>query len=161
MPHHKRAELLEAATAFCTSFAQKASTDEILQHFSSSPSPEDEVLAFEHGHPSLAPFLGRPFRGLDGVRSYFSLVASLLDYEDMRFGEYVVDAAEGRVTARGAARFTWRATGESWDEVFVYVLAFDADRKVRRYEIWADSGAAYLASKGKLREVEAEAEGRA
>jgi len=39
-------------------------------------------------------------------------------------------------------------TKQSWDEFVKYVLGFDADRKVKSYEIWADTGAAYLARKG-------------
>ncbi|KAI0834857.1 hypothetical protein F5Y06DRAFT_278083 [Hypoxylon sp. FL0890] len=149
MPHHKRADLLEAATSFCASFAQKKPPDEILRHFSTS----DTILAFEHGLPELAPFLGREFRGREGVQEYFETISSCLSYEDMRFADYIVDAAENRVAVRGTAKFTWTATGESWDEVFAYALKFDEERKVVRYEIWADSGAAYLASKGRLKEI--------
>ncbi len=68
----------------------------------------------------------------------------------MSFGNYVVDAVARQVSVKGEARFTWKSTGKSWDEVFVYVLAFDDEMKVLRYEIWADSGAAYLASQGQL-----------
>ncbi|KAI1427036.1 transcription elongation factor S-II [Xylaria sp. FL1777] len=56
----------------------------------------------------------------------------------------------GKVVVRGMARFTWTETGHSWDETFVYVLRFDARAKLTRYEIWADSGAAYLARRGEL-----------
>ncbi|KAI1144368.1 hypothetical protein F5Y05DRAFT_407764 [Hypoxylon sp. FL0543] len=149
MPHQKRAQLLEAATAFCEAFAQKKPPDEILHHFS----PSDAIRAHEHGLPELAPFLGREFRGRAGVREYFQTVAACLSYEDMRFADYVVDAAENRVAVRGTARFTAAATGESWDEVFAYALTFDDDRKVVSYEVWADTGAAYLASKGQLKEL--------
>ncbi|KAI0180990.1 hypothetical protein GGR52DRAFT_567240 [Hypoxylon sp. FL1284] len=151
MPHHKRADLLEAAKAFCNSFAQKETPDEILQHFSA----DDDVVAYEHGLPGLAPFLGREFRGREGVRAYFETVAAHLRFEDMRFADegFVVDAAANRVAVRGTATFAWAATGESWHEVFAYALAFDDHHKVRRYEVWADSGAAYLASKGRLEEV--------
>ncbi|XXG96642.1 hypothetical protein Hte_002930 [Hypoxylon texense] len=154
MPHHKRADLLAAATAFCESFAQKQPPDEILSHFSTSTT--DDIVAFEHGLKELAPFLGREFRGRDGVREYFEIISSCLRYDGMRFADYVVDAAEDRVAVRGAARFTWTATGESWDEVFAYALRFDEQRKVVRYEVWADSGAAYLASQGRLKELKAE-----
>ncbi|KAI1402205.1 hypothetical protein F4819DRAFT_455397 [Hypoxylon fuscum] len=147
MPHHKRADLLAAATAFCESFAQQKPPDEILSHFSTA----SDVLAYEHGLPELAPFLGREFRGREGVQEYFKTISSCLSYEDMRFADYVVDAAENRVAVRGTARFTWTSTGESWDEVFAYALKFDDQRKVTSYEIWADSGAAYLASKGRLK----------
>ncbi|KAI6091842.1 hypothetical protein F4821DRAFT_225704 [Hypoxylon rubiginosum] len=149
MPHRKRADLLAAATAFCEAFAQQKPPDEILSHFSTSP----DTLAFEHGLPELAPFLGREFRGHDGVREYFQIIASCLRYDDMRFADYVVDAAENRVAVRGEARFTWIATDEGWDEVFAYALKFDDERKVLRYEVWADSGAAYLASRGRLKEL--------
>ncbi|KAI1413027.1 hypothetical protein F5Y13DRAFT_162329 [Hypoxylon sp. FL1857] len=149
MPHHKRAELLEAATAFCDSFAQKNPPEEILSHFSSS----NDILAYEHGLKALAPFLGREFRGREGVQEYFEIISSRLNYEDMRFADYIVDAAENRVAVRGTAKFTSTATGESWDEVFAYALKFDDERKVVGYEVWADSGAAYLASKGLLKEL--------
>ncbi|KAI0377885.1 hypothetical protein F5Y04DRAFT_171208 [Hypomontagnella monticulosa] len=152
MPHRKRAELLDAATAFCDSFAQKKSPDEILSHFSI----DDGILAYEHGLKELAPFLGREFRGRQGVQEYFKIISSCLSYEDMRFADYVVDAAENRVAVRGMARFTWTATGDSWDETFAYALKFDDERKVTSYEIWADSGAAYLASKGRLKELRVE-----
>ncbi|KAI3336708.1 hypothetical protein HD806DRAFT_15319 [Xylariaceae sp. AK1471] len=163
MPKITRAELLAAAKAFCDSFAQKKSLDEILSHFSSSSSSstsstasdgsgenESEVLVHEHGLPQLAPFLGRDFRGVKGAREYFETVGEYLSYEDMRFVEFVADGEEGKVAVRGKARFTWTETGQSWDETFVYVLRFDALGKLTRYEVWADSGAAYLARRGRL-----------
>ncbi|KAI1126686.1 transcription elongation factor S-II [Nemania abortiva] len=179
MPPLAHAQLLAAAKAFCDSFARKKSLEEILSHFSSSSpssaSPslasstmEDgkaagsrsEILVHEHGLPQLAPFLGRDFRGLEGARRYFESVAACLSYEDMRFVEFVADTSAegkngneddgGKVAVRGKARFTWKETGQSWDETFVYVLCFDARAKLKRYEVWADSGAAYLASRGEL-----------
>lgn len=51
---------------------------------------------------------------------------------------------------RGEAWFRWKDTGQNWEEVFTYALAFDEEAKVLKYEIWADSGAAYLARKGLL-----------
>lgn len=69
----------------------------------------------------------------------------------MHFTEYVVDDAARKVVVRGKARFTWRATGQGWEEEFVYVLGFDAEEdRVERYEIWADTAAALLASRGEL-----------
>ncbi|KAI1384547.1 uncharacterized protein F4822DRAFT_366537 [Hypoxylon trugodes] len=152
MPHHKRADLLEAAKSFCDTFAQKKSPDEILSYFSWSP----DILAYEHGLKELAPFLGREFRGPGGVRKYFETLVKFLSYEDMQFADYIVDAVENRVAVKGTARFTWTETEESWDEVFAYALKFDDQHKVVSYEVWADSGAAYLASKGRLKELRAE-----
>ncbi|KAI0816797.1 transcription elongation factor S-II [Xylaria sp. FL0064] len=156
-----RGDLLEAAKTFCDSFAQKKPLEEILSHFSSSSSPgsasgDDTVLVHEHGLPQLAPFLGRNFCGLEGARTYFETVARYLSYEDMRFVEFVVDTrgengdGGGKVAVRGQARFTWTETGKSWDETFVYVLRFDARAKLTKYEVWADSGAAYFARLGEL-----------
>lgn len=150
MSDHKRQRLLIAAKDFCDSFAQKRPLDEVLAHFAQS----EDVSAFEHGLPQLAPFLGREFRGRDDLQKYFSLLAEHLSYENMRFSTYFADEEEMKVSVRGEARFTWTGTGQSWDEVFTYVLDLvevDGDgMKVRTYEIWADSGAAYLASRGQL-----------
>ncbi len=146
MPSTSRQDLLSAAQAFCNTFAEQKPPEEIFSHFSSAK----DVLAVEHGLPQLAPFLGREFRGQDGIREYFQLLSSNLKYENMHFGNFVVDAEVSKVSCRGQARFTWTSTGQGWDEVFTYVLEFDQDNKVKVYEIWADSGAAYLASKGQL-----------
>lgn len=141
-----REELLIAATSFCDAFAAQSEPSVILGHFSKS----NNAFALEHGLPQLAPFLGRRFSGLDGIKEYFSLIGDQLSYEKMRFVDYVVDAESSKVSVRGEARFTSKATGQGWDEVFTYVLGFDSDKKVEAYEIWADSGAAYLASRGEL-----------
>ncbi|KAI0862630.1 transcription elongation factor S-II [Xylaria cubensis] len=168
MPALTRADLLAAARAFCDSFAQKKPLDEILSHFATTTTGDggEEVIVHEHGLPRLAPFLGRDFRGVDGAREYFEIVGKHLKYEDMQFVEFVVDAESqggnedrdgtrkgdggGKVAVRGKARFTWNETGQSWDETFVYVLRFDGRGKLVRYEVWADSGAAYLARRGEL-----------
>lgn len=68
----------------------------------------------------------------------------------MRFDNYMFDRSMNRVSVRGRARFVWKATGEAWEEEFMYRMRFDADMKIVKYEVWADSGAAYLASRGEL-----------
>jgi len=145
---HTRDSLVNAAAAFCDAFSAEQPPSAILKHFSSAH--VDDIIAFEHGLPQLAPFLGRRFSGLDGVRSYFDLIGKCLSYSDMRFSNYIVDAFTNQVSVRGEACFTWKSTGQAWDEIFTYVLGFDENLKVLKYEIWADSGAAYLASKGML-----------
>jgi hypothetical protein len=141
-----RQHLLLAAQAFCDAFAEQKPSEEILSHFSNS----NDALALEHGLQLLAPFLGREFHGQDGLKQYFELLSSNLSYENMTFSNFVVDPETSKVSVRGEARFTWTSTGQAWDEVFTYVLEFDDHNKVKVYEIWADSGAAYLASKGLL-----------
>jgi len=142
-----REALLHAAAMFCDAFAAQYALETILDHFSQTSEP----FAFEHGLPELAPFLGQKFKGMEGIKEYFGLLGEHLSYKDMTFLDYVVDVEASKVSARGQATFTWKSTKQSWDEVFVYVLGFDQDRKVKSYEVWADSGAAYLASKGRLK----------
>ncbi|KAI6023899.1 hypothetical protein PISMIDRAFT_678909 [Pisolithus microcarpus 441] len=144
-----RQQLLDAAKALCDDFARKESLDTLLSHFSIT----EECIAQEHGLGAVAPFVGRTFRGLESVRKYFSLVASTLTYENMTFGDYFVDTEVRKVSVTGRARFTWRETTESWDETFAYVLDFDHENKVYRYQVWGDTAAAYLARKGELTEV--------
>ncbi|EPQ56345.1 hypothetical protein GLOTRDRAFT_138102 [Gloeophyllum trabeum ATCC 11539] len=143
-----RAQLLKAAQALCDDFAAKKDLDALLAHFSTT----HQATAVEHGEPCLAPFLGRPFTGHDSIRKYFQLLQEHLSYEDMRFSEWVVDAEAGRVAVKGQADFTWTATQEAWSETFHYALDFDEELKVTDYQVWADSGAAYLARKGRLSE---------
>ncbi|KAI0741567.1 hypothetical protein C8Q80DRAFT_1109695 [Daedaleopsis nitida] len=150
-----RAQLLAAAQALCNAFANKADTDTLLSHFSSS----HQISAFEHGLPALAPFLGRAFTGRAGpasVAAYFRLLQQHLTYDDMSFGTWVVDADAQRVSVKGHARFTWAegaGKGQCWDEHFAYILDFDQDAKVTDYQVWADSGAAYLARRGELSQL--------
>jgi len=139
-----REKLQSAAEAFCEAFSQNKDLDTILGHFSS----QDEICAIEYGLPKLAPFLGRPFVGKDKVRGYFETIGALLSYSEIRFSEYVVDAESLKVSVKGNGRFMWKSTGVEWDEVFTYTLDFDDAFKVLRYQIWADSGAAYPARTG-------------
>ncbi|KAI6041287.1 hypothetical protein EDC04DRAFT_3139834 [Pisolithus marmoratus] len=145
-----RQQLLDAAKALCSDFAQKENLDTLLSHFSVT----EECIAQEHGLRAVAPFVGRTFRGLEGIRNYFSLVSSCLTYENMTFGDYFVDTEVRKVSVTGQATFTWKGTNESWDETFAYVLDFDQENKVHRYQVWSDTAAAYLAGKGGLTELE-------
>lgn len=147
-----RNQLLESAKALCDDFASSAPLDQILSHFSKT----HLVTAREHGLPFLAPFLGRQFSGHKGPNSletYFGLLQKHLTFENMSFTEWVVDTEARRVSCRGQARFKWiegAGDGQCWNEYFAYILDFDQDAKVTDYQVWADTGAAYLAMVGKL-----------
>ncbi|KAF8141537.1 hypothetical protein EV363DRAFT_1308389 [Boletus edulis] len=130
-----REQLFDAACRFCDDFAHKQTIDTLLTHFSSIH--PCEVL--EHGLARFAPFLGNPFSGHDGVRHYFTTSTSSTD-------------EARKVSVKGTATFTWITTCEGWDETFAYVLDFDDQNKIHRYQIWGDTGALYLASQGHLRE---------
>ncbi|KAF7976284.1 hypothetical protein HWV62_7186 [Athelia sp. TMB] len=144
-----REKLYQAAKALCDDFAAKKDVQTLLSHFTKTY----DCTAIEHGEPALAPFLGRPYNGLPGVQAYFTLLAGLLTHEDMRFSEWIVDSHTRKVSVKGQAKFTWIETAQSWDETFTYSLDFDHEFKVTDYQVWADSGAAYLARIGKLDDV--------
>ncbi|KAJ9206965.1 hypothetical protein DTO271D3_4397 [Paecilomyces variotii] len=156
-----RTTLLEPARTLCNAFASASPVSELVRCFTSDPMP----IAHEHGHPSLAPFLGRTFTGQQGITKYFELLNEHLTFENMRFDpedEWVVDSETLVVCLKGRARFIWRATGEGWNETFCYRLGLAEDisqdgkggYKVQEYRVWADTGAAYLASKKELRLLE-------
>jgi hypothetical protein len=142
-------QLLTSAQQFCDAFSQKEDISTLLLHFSTT----HQVSVIEHGDHSLAPFLGRLFTGRSEVQKYFEAIGSLLSYENMEFSEFVIDTDAFKVALKGKAKFTWLNTKQSWDETFAYMLDFDEEGKVTDYQVWADSGAAYLARIGKLDEV--------
>ena len=149
----QRCDLLNAAQAFCHSFAQTSPLDDILAHFAENNETNNNnssVICIEHGLARLAPFLGRQFKGIEGAKDYFNIISDLLSYENMNFSNYIVDTQSKKVSVTGNATFTWISTGNSWQETFTYALAFDDNYKLIVYEVWADSGAAYLASRGEL-----------
>ena len=172
MPY-TRANLLSPARSLCAAFSSSTSSSipTLLSHFTRDPYP----IAHEHGLPSLAPFLGRTFSGIDGVGRYFEVLGDELGFEDMEFDpeeQWVVDTETMAVVVRGRARFWSKKSGEGWDETFVYRLGMAEDvyeyedgagasaggsggkrgLKVQEYLVWADTGAAYLARMKRLEE---------
>jgi hypothetical protein len=95
-------DLLVAAHSFCTTLKLTLMTKhvpdpsiDILTHFSTTPTPVIE----EHGHKSLAPFIGRPFIGIDKVEKYFALQAAAIDIEELQFPP--LPGPGGRVNGAG------------------------------------------------------------
>ena len=169
---YTRGDLLEAASRLCAAFATNSSIPTLLSHFTRTPLP----TIHEHGHPSFAPFIGRTFTGTDGAIQYFELLQDLLIIQDIQFDAedmWIVDTESMAVSVRGNGRFVWKATGQAWDETFCYRLGLaeemdegddggiNGDKgqlKVQEYLVWSDTGAAYLARLGKLKEVQEERE---
>lgn len=159
-----RADLLKPIHALFTALTNPTPTNpnDLLSTFTTFPEP----LVHEHGLPQLAPFLGRPFTGQDGIAAYFELISSLLSIKSMVFEPeetWVVDASCMAVSLRGKATFIWKDTRQAWDETFVYRLKLAVDGggsgsgsaetgrlAVCEYQVWADTGAAYLARLGRL-----------
>jgi hypothetical protein len=145
----ERKTLLHSAQSLCNDFASKQPLEKVLDNF--SVMNDQDIVCWEHGlQHSSVPFLGTAFQGRGGAKQYFELIASLLSYENMKFTDYFVDVVNSAVSVQGEATFTWLSTGQSWDEIFTYRLRFDMVGKVTRYEVWADSLAAYLAGTGQL-----------
>ncbi|KAE8307410.1 hypothetical protein BDV41DRAFT_53880 [Aspergillus transmontanensis] len=148
-----RTALLNRTRTLCQNFSTSAPLPTLLSNFTQNPPP----TALEHGLPQLAPFLGRPFTGQEGLERYFGLLAELLTIEKMEFEaeeKWVVDERAMAVSLRGEARFRWNETGQAWDETFAYRIGLaeeGGEVKVVRYEVWADTGAAYLARVGGLK----------
>jgi len=147
-----RSQLLVSATSLCNAFASNAPLSEILSHFSTTYA----VSAQEHGLPLLAPFIGRTFTGITGPKSvstYFQLLQRHINFQDMSFGAWTIDVESRKISCIGKAKFRWvegPGDGQSWDETFVYHLDFDGEGKVTDYQVWADTGAAYLARTAQL-----------
>ena len=153
-----RADLLNPVHAFLSALTNpNPNPDNLLSTFTTSPKP----LVHEHGLPQLAPFLSRPFTGQDGIATYFELISSLLSIKNMVFEpeeNWVVDASCMAVSLRGSATFIWKETRQAWDETFVYRIKLAIDENgsgegrlaVCEYQVWADTGAAYLARLGRL-----------
>lgn len=147
-----RKDLLESAQQFCNAFANKEDLKIVLSLFSNT----HEISAIEYGDPILVPFLGTRFIGIAEIQRYFDSIGSFLSYEDIEFTEYVVDPEAMKVTVKGRGRFTWLSTDQSWNEVFTYTLDFDDELKIVQYQVWADTGAAYLARTGELDKIKAQ-----
>ena len=78
---------MHAAQALCDDFAAKKDVDILIAHFSKN----HQCIAIEHGERCLAPFIGKPFVGLDAISFYFEQLPAFLTYENMRFSEWIVD----------------------------------------------------------------------
>ncbi|KAB8077595.1 hypothetical protein BDV29DRAFT_153658 [Aspergillus leporis] len=157
MPQITKETLTNRVHSLCKAFSTSAPLPVLLSNFTTSPEP----TALEHGLPSLAPFLGRSFTGHEGLTTYFGLLADYLAIEKMDFesdNKWVVDETTMAVSLRGNARFKWKETGQAWDETFAYRIGLQEEGvggevKVVVYEVWADTGAAYLARIGALEGV--------
>ncbi|KAJ5116351.1 hypothetical protein N7456_000699 [Penicillium angulare] len=154
-----RASLIESTQSLLHALTTNSPITTITSTFTSSPEP----LIHEHGLQQLAPFLGRSFTGADGISQYFDILSQFLEIKSMDFepdSEWIVDESTMCVCLRGTATFIWKETNNSWGETFVYRIKLareDSGAKkgqllVSEYKVWADTGAAYLARIGRLRD---------
>ncbi|KAH8927399.1 hypothetical protein BT69DRAFT_1258380 [Atractiella rhizophila] len=138
-----REELLSTAFSLCWDFRVRAPVEKLLSHF------DHRAVCIEHGHPNIAPFLGRQFRTTPGVEGYFKLLSRFVKYRDIDFpvDDFTVDLDKAVVHCTGEGYFTWIPTGIEWKETFTYRLVI-VKRKIMWYEVWADAGSMLLAKMG-------------
>ncbi|KAF8897204.1 hypothetical protein BD779DRAFT_357420 [Infundibulicybe gibba] len=126
-----RKQLLAAAKAFCDAFSRKEEISTSSPIFRQHTQCQRLNMVIQSWLPSW----GKHFR------------------DSQEFEHFVVDSEGCKIALKGKGTFTWVSTGESWDETFAWMLDFDDEGRVTEYQVWADSGSAYLARIGKLREV--------
>jgi hypothetical protein len=67
--------------------------------------------------------------------------------------DWVVDDEARKVSVRAEGRFKWiegAGIGQWWEEEFAYIIDLDDEAKITDIQVFADTGAAYLARIGKL-----------
>ncbi|KAJ7696690.1 hypothetical protein B0H17DRAFT_390030 [Mycena rosella] len=116
--------LFAAEVLFLDLAASTLSSDILATHFSTT-----NEVAIQHA-PALCP---HPYTsrvtGLNGVRSYFDLLATHWLRSDMKIHERtVVDPHRVAVTA--SVQWTWRLSGRSWREDFLCTLEYDDHLKI-------------------------------
>ncbi|KAJ5613606.1 hypothetical protein N7528_007260 [Penicillium herquei] len=155
-----RSTLVDSVNALLSAFtSSNPPIPSIVSAFTTVPTP----FIHEHGLPQLAPFLGHTFSGVEGISEYFETLSQTLNIHSMVFEpdpEWLVDLTNLCVTLRGTARFEWKDTKNSWSETFIYRIALATDTSddqekrgrilISEYQVWADTGAAYLARMGQL-----------
>ncbi|MCJ1473519.1 hypothetical protein MMC13_002170 [Lambiella insularis] len=160
-----RSSLLRSKVhAFCQAFLESKPPRETLDTYF-TPNPK----ITEHG-PTWAsrrlPFLGRTFHGRRSSSTssrddssstcddYFSLLASTLSFHPDKHtfppsSDFIVDATAGgtgAVSVVAHAKFASVASGQSWEENFIYRISeFDEDGRIGHWEIWADPLSAWEA----------------
>ncbi|GAA5894788.1 hypothetical protein JCM8208_006072 [Rhodotorula glutinis] len=142
-------------TAFLLSFRDDLNAAAPPSQFRSYFTAGDSPVCLEHGpeHPDL-PFLGKAFIGGSEIVRYYDLIGTVLKGKGSRFVEedlFVKEVDEGRVDAVWTGDATWSVarTGKEWHEAVVWRFGLekeDGEWRIRRWEVWADTLSAYLAT---------------
>ncbi|GAA5891942.1 hypothetical protein JCM6882_007415 [Rhodosporidiobolus microsporus] len=145
--------------AFRDDINAAASPSTFASYFVSDSSDSSLPCCIEHGpsgHDAL-PFLGRPFTSRDGILEYYQLISEVLKGKGGTYDEedLLVKMREGGKRARavwtGEAVWIVQKTGKEWKEAVVWAFDLgevgDGEWKIQRWEVWADTLSAYLASR--------------
>ena len=103
------------------------------------------VVIHEYGPQTAAlPFLGRDFKGFEGVKQYSNALSDTLDIIRMEWVELVAEQRSsglgGVVFTKGVGTFAIKRTQKDWKETYVNRIEVNEEGKVVRYEVFAVSG---------------------
>jgi len=103
------------------------------------------VVIHEYGPQTTAlPFLGRDFKGFEGVKQYSNALSETLDILRMEWVELVAEQKPsglgGVVFTKGLGTFAIKRTQKHWNETFVNRVEVNEEGKIVRYEVFAVSG---------------------
>ena len=103
------------------------------------------VVIHEYGPQTKAlPFLGRDFKGFEGVKQYSNALSDTLDIIRMEWVELVAEQNSsglgGVVFTKGRGTFAIKRTQKDWNESYVNRIEVNEEGKIVRYEVFAVSG---------------------
>ncbi|RPA83011.1 hypothetical protein BJ508DRAFT_413679 [Ascobolus immersus RN42] len=152
---------IEAATSFAHALQPPVNPSSALPYFSA------DATVFEHApFPTaqpLADFIGKEFKGKDGVKRYFDLLGH--DFEPVKL---VIDTwwveeeeKDGKEVIGAKGEGTWKATktGKKWTEEVIWRFEMvntntrRPDWNIQRWEIFADPEALGKAMDGEIDEA--------
>jgi len=105
---------------------------------------DSHVVIHEYGPETTAlPFLGRDFKGFEGVKEYSNTLSETLDVIRMEWVELVAEPTSsglgGVVFAKGLGTFAVKRTQKQWNETYVNRIEVKEDGKIVRYDVFAVS----------------------
>ena len=126
--------LQSAADALFAELARSDSSTALLSYFSRTEIVNLSVASGFNGEPPLH------LTGLNGVRSYFDLVATHWKRSKMRLHHRHVCPDALRVVLSASVTWTWKESGKSWREDFTCTLDYDDQILVKGFAIQTESG---------------------
>jgi hypothetical protein len=103
------------------------------------------VVIHEYGpQTKVLPFLGRDFKGFEGVKQYANSLSETLDIIQMEWIELVAEQKSsglgGVVFTKGLGTFAVKRTQKYWNETYINRIEVNKEGKIVRYEVFAVSG---------------------
>jgi hypothetical protein len=137
---------IEVATSFAHALQPPVNPSSVFAYFS------EDATIYEHAtFPAAQPvtdFIGKEFKGKDGVKQYFDLLGQDFEPVKLVIDTWWVEEEEnnGREVIGGKGESTWKAikTGKQWSEEVVWKFEMvntntrRPDWNIKRWEVFAD-----------------------